>query len=196
MLPGGRRAATSFAGLLIVAAPQDDPPFDVEAVACEEDTWLALSTETRVVRSPGHPVRVMTRVWEARPEPPGSVLVRSGTPLRLLAVVHDLDAEPTWREEWIESALAAILAEVVGRRLVSIAMPLLGTKHGALEPARFMRLLGRALAEGVPSDAALRQIWVVRDKEPAAEILAALEGAGGDEPARRRDGRPPAGEGT
>ena len=191
MLPGGRRASTSVAGLFIVAAPQDDPPFDVEAVAYEEDTWLALSTETRVVRSPGHPVRVMTRVWEARPETPGNVLVRAGTPLRLLAVVHDLDAEPTWREEWIETALAAILAEVVHRRLVSMAMPLLGARHGTLEPARFMRLLGRALVKGVPRDAALRQIWLVRNNEPAAELLAALEEATGQQSAKRPDGGAP-----
>ena len=105
VLPGGRRASDAVAGVQIVVARREDPPFAIDVEVFEEDTWLALSTNTDIIRSPDHPVRVMTRVWEAQPENPGSVTVKLGPPARLLAVVHDLDAEPSCTEEWVESAL-------------------------------------------------------------------------------------------
>jgi hypothetical protein len=48
-----------------------------------------------------HPIRLMTDVINAEPEPIGSVVVRKGNPLRFLAIVHDVNQEPTWREEWV-----------------------------------------------------------------------------------------------
>lgn len=178
VLVGGRRVSGSIGPIRIVVARHGDAPFAVAAEAFEEDTWLALSTETPVVRSPGHPVRVMTGVWESEPEKPGSVVVRSGVPLRLLAVVHDLDAEPTWKEEWVQSALAGVFLEVVERGLQAVKVPLLGTKHGQLPAPRFMALLRRILddvlsttPDGAPT---LRRIWLARESESGESLLEAL----------------------
>ncbi|MGB6363143.1 MAG: hypothetical protein WBG64_10790, partial [Thermoanaerobaculia bacterium] len=72
-------------GVRLVAAPAAQPPFPVDAVVVEEDTYLVLSAETDL-RIPGeHPLRVMTAAHELEPELPGSVLVRSGQPLELAA---------------------------------------------------------------------------------------------------------------
>ena len=138
-------------------------------MAAEEDTFLVLSADP-VVREPvEHPVILMTKLMEARPEPPGSLLVRGANPLKLLAVVHDLAQEPSWREEWIKSALEGILREVEVRQLRSIALPLLGTVHGKLETKTFFYLLKGVLKKWRPSH--LKRIWLMIPRERGRETM-------------------------
>ncbi len=175
VLRGGRRVSAYVAGIRVVVAREDDPPFGVDAVAVEDDTWLALGTPADVVSSPGHPVRVMTRVWEAQPEEPGTVLVKRGSPLRLHAVVHDLNADPSWNEAWVRAALSGIFEEAARHRLRALRLPLLATKHGSLPAKRFMALLREALVEHAASvQQHLQGIWLVRDGESGADLLATL----------------------
>ena len=167
--------SADVAGIQIVVAREDDPPFAIDSVAVEEDTWLALGPPADVVSSPGHPVRVMTRVWEAQPEEPGTVLVKRGPPLRLHAVVHDLNAVPSWKEKWVGTALSRIFEEAARHRLRALQLPLLATRHGRLPANRFMFLLREALVEQaarLPHH--LQAIWLVRDGESGAELLATL----------------------
>lgn len=139
------------------AAPRNEPPFDVEAIVEEEDTYLTLSAEA-VLRLPGDsPMRVMTEAHAAREESPGTIVVRSTRPLTLLAVVHKLDEDPTWREEWVVSALDKIATEVERRRLSSVALPLLGTVHGKLAPERALALTRGALSG--------RRVWLIGASE-------------------------------
>lgn len=147
----------------VVVAPADRPPFEADAVAAEEDTYLVLSAPVDVRPPADHPVRLLTALHGLAPEPPGSVVVREGRPLRLLAVVHDLAREPTWREEWVARALEALLAEAGRRRIRRLALPLLGTRHGRLPPERFLSLLGGALEASAP--ATLEQVWLVAGGE-------------------------------
>lgn len=166
--------SADVAGIRIVISREDDPPFAVDGVAVEEDTWLALGVPSDVISS-DHPVRVMTRAWEARPEEPGTVLVKRGSPLRLHAIVHDLDADPSWKEMWVRAALSGIFEEAAQHRIRALRLPLLGTKHGSLPASRFMVLLRQALVEQaarLPQH--LQGIWLVRDGESGADLLATL----------------------
>lgn len=173
LIRGGLRFEMSMGSLRIVAAPEDVPPFDVDAVAAEEDTFLVLSAEP-VVREPSvHPMRLWTKVIEAQPETPGSVLVRGKSPLSLLAIVHDLNLEPSWREEWIASALDGIFQEAENRKLRSIALPLLGTKHGSVEKERFVLLLRCALKRA--SRSYLKRLWLVIPAGTSCKILEGIE---------------------
>jgi hypothetical protein len=173
LIRGGRRFEISLGSLRIVAAPEDAPPFAVDAVAAEDDTFVVLSAEP-VVREPRvHPVRLWTQAIETQPEKPGRVLVRGKRPLRLLAIVHDLNQDPSWREEWIASALDGILREAESRKLRSIALPLLGTKHGSLEKQRFALLLQRALARASCSH--LERLWLVIPDGTSCKILEMIE---------------------
>lgn len=180
VLPGGRRVSDAVAGVQIVVARGDDPPFAIDGQVFEEDTWLAMSTELDVIRSPDHPVRVMTLAWEAKPENPGSVTVKRGPPARLLAVVHDLDAEPSCTEEWVESALYEVFMSCTKHRLHALKLPLLGSKHGNLPATRFMALLRRSLQRAVDEDGSLplRRLWLARGSEPGDELLRALANLG------------------
>lgn len=175
VLPGGRRVSADFAGIRVVVAREDDPPFAVDGVAVEEDTWLALGAPSDVVSSPDHPVRVMTRVWTAQPHEPGTVLVKRGSPLRLHAVVHDLNVDPSWKDTWVRAALSRIFEETAQHRIRTLQLPLLGTKHGRLPAGRFMTLLREALLEqAARSPQHPQAIWLVRDEESGADLLATL----------------------
>lgn len=171
---GYRQVSVECGGVRVAAAREDDAPFFVDAEVLEEDTWLALSTPADVIPDPGHPVRVMTRVWQARPEMPGTVIVRRGVPLKLLAVVHDLDVEPSWTEERIEQLLSALFDIVDREGVRALRLPLLATRHGRLRPQRFMRLLRTALERRAGFDGPLRAIWLVREDQCGAELLRLL----------------------
>jgi len=163
----------SRGSLSIVAAPKESPPFPVNAVAFEEDTFLVLSADP-VVRAPKESLmQVMTRVIETRPQTPGSVLVKGKRPLRLLAIIHDFNQDPSWREEWIASALDRILAEAETQRLRSIAVPFLGTLHGSLEKQRFVVLLRDALERNPAIH--LKRLWLVVPEGTSSKILDILE---------------------
>ena len=151
----------SLGGCRLVAAPKDNPPFKVEALVAEEDTFLVLSADP-VVKEPSESLEVMIeQANEIRPEVLGSVLVRRrrNSPLEFLAIVHDLNLEPSWKEEWISSALNGVFREAAVRKVRSIALPLLGTSHGSIKAEPAARLLGNALRRGSP--VGLQRIWLI-----------------------------------
>lgn len=173
LIRGSYPRKVSLGSVDIVAAPENRPPFSVDALAFEEDTFLVLSGD-REVRDPHeHQVRLMTRVIETQPEMPGSVLVRGKRPLCLLAIVHDLNQDPSWKEEWVASALDGIFREAERRRLKSIALPFVGTLHGSLEKQRFVMLLRGALER--LSAKHLRRLWLVVPAGTSPKILEILE---------------------
>jgi hypothetical protein len=111
VIQGGRRSEVSFGSVRIIAAPEEPPPFPVEAVVFEEDTFLVLSTDWKKIESEDHPVVILTEAFGMEPEKPGTVVVYEGSPFRFLAVVHNLDQDPSWREEWVRKALENIFRE-------------------------------------------------------------------------------------
>ncbi len=159
LIRGGYPRRTQIGALTIVASLEKDPPFEVDAIAVEEDTFLVLSTDRRVSEISEPLIKIMTKVINTRPRRPGSVIVQEKTPLRLLAVIHDLNEEPTWWEDWVTRALKGIFHEAEMRKLRSIGIPFLGTLHGTMERGRFLALL-RSSIESV-SLHHLKQIWLV-----------------------------------
>ena len=101
-------------------------------------------------------------------------MVYEDFPLRFLAVVHDLDQEPSWREGWIERALEEVFREAERRTLQKIALPFLGTKHGSLEKERFM-ILFREFLKRRPSPYPL-QVWLVLPGDLGLPVNDWLEG--------------------
>lgn len=173
VIPGTYPYEISGRSLKIIAAPKDAQPFPVHAVALEEDTFLVLSADT-TVRDPKEPLmRVMSKVIETRPKTPGSVLVRDSRPVRMLAIVHDLNREPTWKEEWVESALSHIFQETEKRKLTSLALPFIGTLHGKLGKERFIRMLHDVLEEMEFEH--LRALWLIVPPKTKRSILTPLE---------------------
>ncbi|MBN1850301.1 MAG: hypothetical protein JW932_17150 [Deltaproteobacteria bacterium] len=153
----------SMGFLDIVASPEKMRPFALDAMVFEEDTFLVLSADKRV-RDPQKPlIHVLTEVIELKPETPGTVLTKGKGPFRMLAVIHDLDQEPTWQEEWIKTALKNIFLESEKRKLRSIAIPFIGTVYGNLGRNRFIELLWKALNQFAPRY--LKRLWIIVPKE-------------------------------
>ncbi len=100
---------------------------------------------------------MLTRAANAEPAKPGEVRLQERHPLRLLAVVHDLEQQPSCRLSWIESAIQELLRIVALRRVQALALPLLGTVHAVRSPRPVARLLGVALAR---PPATLRRVWL------------------------------------
>ena len=154
---------------MTAASPQ------VDAVVAEEDTYLVLSADTEVGEPAVARLRVFHEAYAAEPVEPGNVVAREGTPLRLLAVVHDLSQDPTWREDWVAAAIGAVLREADSRRVRTLAMPPLGRVHGALSRERFVLLLHSALRASAPRY--LERICLVVPEEEV-ELFRELQSSG------------------
>lgn len=127
VIPGGRDRQFIINSVTLQIAAESLHPLPADIRVFEEDTHLVLTVDPVMRFTPEHPVRLMTRVMEAKPRTPGNIVVNRTT---WYAIIHDLDQDPTWRTEWIELAYrnALILAEEKG--IHRLGLPLLGSVHG------------------------------------------------------------------
>ena len=131
-------------GSLVVFPVREKPP-DLDAVVCEEDTWLLMSAPPEIRQQQGHMIRIMTDILDHLPIEPGKVMIRKGKPDELLAVVNELEETTESRAEWVEEALETIFSEAERAPYRSLALPYLGTEHGGLQPNIFLSLLRRII---------------------------------------------------
>ena len=144
----------------ICVSPADAPsPFAVDAVALEDDTRLVLGSDPIVRETDTSLSELLEDAISSDPREPGTVVVLEASPLRLHVIVHDLSLEPSWNEEWVSKGLASMFAEVEARNVVSMALPVLGSLYGQLDPLRFCGLLASELGKG--SFRYLERIWLV-----------------------------------
>ena len=50
LIQGRLHCETSFKSIRIVSAPKDSPPFEVDAIALEEDTYLIMSADLEIIK--------------------------------------------------------------------------------------------------------------------------------------------------
>ena len=118
---------------------------NIDALVIEQDSHLLLGVD-EVIRYPrGSFSDLVHAAEDAKAIQPGTVLPRGNDPVRLLAVVHDVDQDPSWRPEWVESALATVFRFAVGRKIRRLAMPVLGGVHGQMSVEAFATLLAENL---------------------------------------------------
>jgi hypothetical protein len=173
MISGGLQSETVYGPIRIVAAPEAAVPFEIDARAYEEDTFLIMSADPACAGPEEHPIRLMTQLIETRPEPVGSVRVTGQRPLRFLAIVHDVNQDPTWKAEWVKSAIEEIFRETEKRELNAIGLPPLGTLHGKLSIQRFIELLVQALKQ--TAFHCLRRLWLIVPAGTSAETIKMLQ---------------------
>ena len=89
VIQGGLQSDTLWGTVRIVAAPQYAQPFSVDAIVAEEDTFMVLSAGKTVRMPSEHIISIMTEIIETLPVAPGSVIVKNGSPMRLLAIIHE-----------------------------------------------------------------------------------------------------------
>lgn len=138
--------------LEIVLAERGRPPFPVELIAFEEDTYLVLSAGNFAREIRQETAELLREMSHFGPLDHGSV-VRKGQ--RLYAVVHDLDHHPSCNKQVVRKVLLEIIRICIEGDTRSIAIEPLGCIHGKLEIDWFLRELKEIAATG-----SLRRIWV------------------------------------
>jgi len=171
-VPGGHHSEISMGSVRVFVAPKEWPPFLVDGLVEEEDTYLVLSADPEVQETREQPEELMAQLLKTKAAVPGSVIVKEGQPLSLLAIVHELNQEPSWKEEWVTNALARIFREAENRKLRSIALPMLGTLHGSMKKQRFLELLREALQQSGGQH--LARLWLVVPAGSTGEVLGML----------------------
>lgn len=176
LLKGGLELAEARRQLIDRVEFADDgrPPFMPEAIVIEQDRDLVLAPPKPEFEEPGESVnRLMLRVMNQPRRDPGGVIIAGGVPLTLFAVVHDMECDPSWREPWIATALGDLFAIATRHRLAKMAMPLLGTVHGRLDPARAVALLLSALESAGEFP---QRLWLRSERLPVEKLQTLVRG--------------------
>lgn len=166
IIPGGLTSRFQVGAVQLVPATLREPPFPVPATAVEEDTWRVLSTPSILYSNNEHPVRLMTDLVHDQPARPGTIVMKGR---RWLAIVYDLDQEPSCTEEWILQALENILKLARTKRIRSLALPLLGSRHGGIPWQRSLELILDRLS-GYGTGGYPERIWLQITADQRIEI--------------------------
>lgn len=139
--------------------------YAVDAVVEEQDTHLVLTPDLLIAETKESYGQLIRRAVEQLPRAPGTALVVTREPpARILAIVHDLDREPSWCEAWVAQAYIQAFSVIQAYGFRSVALPLLGTVHGRLDPVRSVELLRQAL-RGL-TFLNLENIWIIAPPVP------------------------------
>ena len=162
LIRGGRDRERPESDLpCVVVSREKHPPFAVDALVLEDDTYFVLSASPEA-QDPAEPsLRLWNELHETEPAAPGEAVVRGGTPPRISAVVHDLSQDPTWTEQWVALSLVASLRRAEEHGFRSLGLQPLGCIHGKLAPEFFPPLLRVAL--DVAEARHLQRIWLIGD---------------------------------
>lgn len=161
---------------IVPAPPGATLVFLVDAQVVEDDRHLVLGADPVPRETYVDPESLLKDARSNIQPVPGTVIARGHQPVRLHAIVHDLDEEPSWREGWVVGALREVFEEVAKRGLHSLALPLLGCVHGSLEPGRFAELFGETLEAAGPEN--LKEVWLTVPPDVADEIARRLRRMG------------------
>jgi len=156
----------------VTACPADDPPFQVDAVAMEDDTYTVLSADPEFRMSTESREAVIAETRNSRPHKLGEVIVKQGRPCWMLAIVHDLAKEPSWTVKSVRKALRNVFLTAENEKFRAIAIPPLGTKHGTLKHERYVELFNEALSRS--SRRFPEKIWFVVPEDFSAQAVKLL----------------------
>jgi hypothetical protein len=137
----------------IVVSKKGAPPFEVEIVVFEEDTFRLLSASNVVRETRQDAQEMITDMARFEPAMPGELIVKGN---HGYAIVHDLDRDPSSKPEWIDSSVNALLSHCSTTGIRSVAIEPLGCVHGKARVADFVTRL-QVLASG----SGVERIWVV-----------------------------------
>ena len=143
----------------VIIGPMNDAPFNVDAIAVEDDTYNVLSANPEFQVGRGSVKQAIEALERSEPCALGSVVVKMGRPLIFQAIVHDLSRDPTCSEDSVRRALAAIFAEAERRTLKTVALPPVGTRYRSLDEHRFLDLFNEALAAAAFQT--VEKVWLV-----------------------------------
>ena len=133
-------------GSTIIRFTETDPALlEVDVVVEEQDTNLVLGKSPVIMDTIESFPALVKKMEQQTHEIPGNVIVKQSIPIRLVAIVYDVEHTPICKESWIEEALQNILMQCDIYKIKTLAMPLLGTSYGKLKKEIIMKLLQDSL---------------------------------------------------
>ena len=168
--PSGKQYAKPS---IVIAPPDSKHTFKHDAIVHEEDSYLVLSAGTKLKDPEESPFKLIKQAHDANPETPGTVLVKGAFPFKFLAIIHDLDQDPSWKEKWISEALENIFRRSRELNICSLAIPLLGSVHGRFDKKQFVRLLRLYLERASAKN--LKELWLIAPNGINHEIFQDLK---------------------
>jgi O-acetyl-ADP-ribose deacetylase (regulator of RNase III) len=145
---------------LLVA--EDAPPLSQALVVAQDVNLILGDVEPVLEEAPGDDAERAAVAF--RPRRLGSVVVAKpaeGKPLLLQAIVYDFDRVPPACEQAVYESLVGCFEEARSRGLGRIAFRPLGTAHGGLPPAAFLRLLTQACYTAAELGTSLRRVFLL-----------------------------------
>lgn len=157
----------------LAIAPAKFPPFSVGAVIEEQDTALILD-ESDEIRDPGQkpPWFYANKLDQQTLLEPGQVITRDTQPLRLQAIIHDLESDPICNELWIFQAVQQAIEVAENRKIDALQIPLLGCKFGKIKPTQFFAILLEIINRQRP--APVNRLWINVAEENCEAIFMIL----------------------
>ena len=154
----------------LAIAPAKFPPFTVGAIIEEQDTALILD-ESDEIRDPGNkPLWFYANKLDQQSLlDPGQVITRDTQPLRLQAIIHDLESEPICNELWIFQAIQQAFEIAENRQISALLCPLLGCKFGKIAPRQFFSLLLEIVNRQRP--APVERLWISVPEENCETVF-------------------------
>lgn len=168
VVAGGRGRTAQIGSVIVQAGPAEWRSEPYMAVVEEQDTFLVMKRESEIIAPREHMIRTMTNAMEVEPQKPGSIIVRQGKPLRLLAITNDFNQSPSCRPLWVAAALNNMLDTVFQHNISSLVMPPLGRTAKAVDLAEFVNLLQQAF--GSVRQPLLKKLWLEVEPPEAVEI--------------------------
>jgi hypothetical protein len=165
--------AARIGAIAIYSAPREHPPFDCQAMVVEQDTNLILGEQTTLVE-PNKPAWYLANTLE-RDQPvykPGDVIIKRGPPMQLLAVIHDIEQQPSCDNDSLKLAWQNLMTIVTQNNIKTLATPALGSVYGKIKLEESLRLLGQAIHDYTPP--CLEKIWLILPAHQQIDLAAVL----------------------
>ncbi len=150
---------TSIGRINIAIAPIDYVPHDIDALVEEQDTQLLMAVDSEIVYPEDDFDTLISQMTTGKGRRPGQILVKEDKPIRLQAIIHDINQEPSWKAEWIAFALKQLIEEIKNYEIKVLAMPLLGTHHGNMAEDDSIELLCSCIT--TDHTLPLEKLWLV-----------------------------------
>lgn len=122
-----------------------------DAIVEEQDTNLLTGLKPEIKDTVESYPSLVGKMQRQEPLLPGQVLIKHETPIRLVAIIYDIEQKTVCREEWIVTALQNILAECNALEIQTLVLPVLGEAHGNITPDRFRQIMEMLVPETGPA---------------------------------------------
>ena len=157
----------------VIVIPEKLAPVNVAAIVEEQDIALVLSMPSKLSVTDDKPCWYLANKLESQDTlQPGSVIIRDGKTIKIMAIIHDLDQDPTYKPEWISKALDNIFSISNSYGIRTMQLPILGAQYGRFKLGEFLLLLVNKINiyEGP-----LEEIWLIIPHKDCPKALSYLK---------------------